>query len=572
MRAVSSFPKGNSAQGGRRPALYYMDQGKKGASIVGIFAPAVGASGRGMLHMAVNNNHVSIANRIRMGCRSHLTQVLSLIRLADVQLGALILGLPTIGVAGEKPNILYIYTDDQSHRSVGCYEEAHPWIRTPNIDQLARDGVRFRSAYIGTWCMPSRASQLTGQLQFGIESLRMDGAYPGSTYDPDACPFWPKVLRQHGYVTAQIGKWHTGRDAGYGRDWDLQAVWNRPNLSGEDVWAYYQDPKLEINGSPETQMKGYSTDLYTDLALDFIEQRRIGDKRKDRQQPWFLWLCYSGVHGPYTPAARHLSDYADNSATVPVDIFPPRPDKPRHMQQFTRWQRNSDGMPESFQQLVRKYHRAVCSIDEGVGRLVKALRTTGQLENTLVVYTSDQGFAWGQHGLKEKWAPYDAALCAPLVFRLPGTVARGGVCQTPVGGVDIVPTLLAIAGVDLPWPMHGHDLTPLLRDPNREWPHPVLLPQTHDFYGSSLTPLPPEAMRWRKGLPWYIMIRRGQYKYIRYLVEGQTDELYDLSSDPEELCNLAAVDDFSQVKNRLMTEMMDELRRMGPDFADSLVW
>ncbi len=119
--------------------------------------------------------------------------------------------------ADKRPNILFIYTDDQSHRTVSCYPEAYDWASTPNIDRLAQNGIRFTHAYIGTWCMPSRATLLTGHHPYGVQSMRMEGQYPGSAYDPAQCPFWPKVFRERGYTTAQIGKWHTGTDTGFGR-------------------------------------------------------------------------------------------------------------------------------------------------------------------------------------------------------------------------------------------------------------------------------------------------------------------------------------------------------------------
>ena len=131
----------------------------------------------------------------------------------------------------DRPNILFIYTDDHSYRTISCYPEAYKWAKTPNIDKLAKQGVRFAAAYNGAWCMPSRATLLTGHHQHGVESMKMAGPYPGSTYDPEKCPFWPKVFRDKGYVTAQIGKWHTGTDTGYGRDWDYQLVWNRPKYT-----------------------------------------------------------------------------------------------------------------------------------------------------------------------------------------------------------------------------------------------------------------------------------------------------------------------------------------------------
>ena len=104
--------------------------------------------------------------------------------------------------AADRPNILFIYTDDQSHRTVSCYPEAYKWANTPNIDALAKSGVRFTHAYIGTWCMPSRATMLTGHHQYGVESMRMQGTYPGSVYDPEQCPFWPRVFRKHGYCVS----------------------------------------------------------------------------------------------------------------------------------------------------------------------------------------------------------------------------------------------------------------------------------------------------------------------------------------------------------------------------------
>jgi arylsulfatase A-like enzyme len=231
----------------------------------------------------------------------------------------------------EPANILLIYTDDHSYRTVGCYPQAYPWVRTPNIDQLAREGMRFESAYIGSWCMPSRATLLTGHHQFGVESMRMEGTYPGSAYDPDRCPFWPKVFRRQGYFTAQIGKWHTGVDTGYGRDWDFQIVWNRP-LHPETSQNYYYDQPITYQGGRTEVLRRYSTDQYTDWAVDLIR-----GKGRDPDKPWYLWLCYGAVHGPYTPADRHLEAYPDAVVPTPADIYPPRPGKPDWAQQIDFW-------------------------------------------------------------------------------------------------------------------------------------------------------------------------------------------------------------------------------------------
>lgn len=116
--------------------------------------------------------------------------------------------------AVERPNVLFIYADDQNYRTVGCYPESWPWVKTPNIDALAKNGIRFHAAYLGSWCMPSRASLLTGRHPHAIESMSMEGRYPGSQYDPAKTPFIPAEMRKSGYHTAQIGKWHTGTDSG----------------------------------------------------------------------------------------------------------------------------------------------------------------------------------------------------------------------------------------------------------------------------------------------------------------------------------------------------------------------
>jgi arylsulfatase A-like enzyme len=474
-----------------------------------------------------------------------------------------------------RPNILFIYTDDQSHRTVSCYPEAYDWVRTPNIDRLAKRGVRFTHAYIGTWCMPSRATLLTGHHPYGVESMRMEGKYPGSTYDPKQCPFWPKVFRQHGYVTAQIGKWHTGTDAGFGRDWDYQIVWNRPAYPA-NATHYYDHQLLSINGGKPELTKGYSTDNYTRWAEEFIR-----GKHRDVTKPWYLWLCYGATHGPYIPAERHRDAHAGVKVPIPADIYPPRPGKPDYVQKLNIWVKGKDGEPvlkpadqadgagRTLHDWVRQYQQCVLAIDEGVGRLLAALEETGQLKNTLVVFTSDQGFAWGQHGFRHKLAPYDANLRAPFIVSMPGTLPEGKVCSTPVGGADLVPTFFRFAGIDLPWEMHGHDLTPLLRDPNAAWPHPVLLTYTGDRFGSDTLTIPPRGER-RNGVPWWVLLRQGRYKYIRTLEEGEIEELYDLQDDPEELTNLALDPRHADRLKQFREAAVAELRRTGAGMVKHL--
>lgn len=503
--------------------------------------------------------------------------------------GFLALLLASFSLLGaEKPNILFIYTDDQSTRTVSCYEEAHPWVNTPNIDALAAAGVRFEHAYIGSWCMPSRASLLTGLQQHGIESMRMEGEYPGSEYDPEKCRFWPSVFRKNGYTTAHIGKWHTGTDDGFGRDWDYQIIWNRPKYVENSPFYYYDQLIVKNGGEPELT-KGYSTDNYTNWAVDYIN----GEGRQEGK-PWYLWLCYGAVHGPFTPAERHLDEYPDVDIDVPADVYPPRPDKPKYIQKMEFWEPGKNGEPverqvrknspvgmkdmpgRSLREWVRQYQQGVLAIDEGVGRLLEALKDSGQDENTLIVFTSDQGFAWGQKGFKSKVAPYRATIEAPLIIRMPKAIAResaGRVIEEPVAGVDLVPTFFTQAGIELPWEMHGHDLSPLLGKEDREWKHPALLVHTGKLYGSDTdqVPAPGDPKLYHgPGIPWYVMLCEGNYKYIRNLVEGETEELYHLREDPEELENLAQQKAHQDLLAKFRAQAVKELRRTKAGMADRL--
>lgn len=496
---------------------------------------------------------------------------------------AVVLLMPLGAVpAAERPNILFILTDDQPYKTVGCYPEAPDWVQTPHIDRLAKGGVRFERAYLGSWCMPSRASLLTGKLQHGVESMRMAGQYPGSTYDPAACPFIPAEFRRQGYHTAHIGKWHTGTDAGFGRDWDRQVVWNRPKLP-DNAGAYYEGQILCTDGV-EQLVKGYSTDVYTDLACDYIR----GDHRPTGK-PWYLWLCYGAVHGPTTPAPRHVGTFAGCEVPVPADIFGPRPGKPAYLDATQAWDRGPDGLPvmrrrgnaptnfdvdspgRSHAAWVRQVNECALAIDEGVGRLLATLEQTGQLANTLVVFSSDQGFALGEHGLRAKLAPYDAAIASPLIVSRPGTVPAGVVRSRPVNSADIALTLCTVAGVTIPWNTHGRDFSSLLTEGAEGPAPPMLLTNTGRAYGSD-TASPPEgdAMFAQAGVPWWVMLRDGAFKYVRTLVPGEVEEVYDLAADPEELRNLALDDAHQPVLARLRAAAAAELRRTDASFVNAL--
>ena len=491
--------------------------------------------------------------------------------------------------AAERPNILFIYTDDQSHRTVSCYPEAHPWVKTPNIDSLAHTGIRFAHCYMGTWCMPSRATLLTGHHSYGIDSMRMEGKYPGSEYDPEKCPFWPAVFRKEGYETAQIGKWHTGTDNGFGRDWDFQKVWNRPAFP-KNSGHYFKEQLIQNNGAEAVMTQGYSTDNYTKWALEYIR----GETGRDKEKPWYLWLCYGAVHGPFTPADRHLSEYPQVSIEIPKDIYPPRKGKPKYSREKEQWIPGPDGLPvlksgrfagrtvdasrgihgSDIHSLVRQYHQGVLAIDEGVGQLVEALKETGQYDNTLIVFGADQGIAWGQKGFQVKLAPYDGTIRGPLIVSMPSRFPQGKVCAKPVGGVNIVPMFFTQAGLDLPWKMHGRDMSELLEDPAGEnWDTPLLTVHTGMSFGrdcDTVIDMKEDPIYQKQQIPWWVSLRTDRYKYIRSLIPGETEELYDMENDPEELVNLAQDKSHRDLLRKLRKETIHELKRTGCVFAEKM--
>ncbi len=465
-----------------------------------------------------------------------------------------------------KPNILYIFTDDQSQRSVSCYEEARPWAQTPHIDKLADMGMRFTHCYTGAWCQPSRVSNLTGLLQHAHQSFKVT-KYPMASYDPEQLRFFPSVLRKNGYETACIGKWHLGEDVGHGRDWDYSVIWDRGG-GRRNAGAYYNGALVRTNGGERKPLGGYSTDRYTELAVDYIKKKKRADK------PWYLWLCYGGVHGPYTPAERHKDSYDKAPASrVPVDIFGPRPTKPEHLKNLTRWKKDGKGVPKGYDAAVKKYHKAVKSLDDGVGAVMQALKDSGQLENTVVIFTSDQGFAWGQHGANEKWMPYDANICAPLIFSAPGLVKPRTVCKEPVNGVDITSTIHSLTGIEPEWKMHGRDLMGLLTSPDDKLKEPMLMINTTYEYGDSviekLKSKDYEAFE-RRDLYAWMMMRNGKYKYIRHFKDNLIEELYDMEKDPDELDNLAVNAKYHEKLIELRLKAVEEFRKKDGDFVDHL--
>ncbi|MDG2168383.1 MAG: sulfatase-like hydrolase/transferase [Opitutales bacterium] len=484
----------------------------------------------------------------------------------------LIVGCSSMGQLAaqqKQPNILFIFTDDQSHRTVSAYEDSRKWIKTPNIDRLAKEGIRFKHAFAGPWCAPSRAMFLTGKHLHGIQGLDFVD-YPQIKQTEDF-RMWPEVFRKNGYTTAVIGKWHLASDYRHGQVWDHSIIWER--LGGEKSGDYFRDQKLRFDGGDFTPVDGHSTDNYTNYAVDFV--------KRDHEKPWILWLCYDAVHAPFTPADRHQGDYGEvDSIPVPEDIYPPRPTKPAYMQEYSMFKPGPDGVPVDDRQqlplpkLVQKYNEGVLSIDEGVADLLETLKATGQLDNTIIAFSSDQGIAMGHHGMEIKVAPYDDNIRVPFIVRLPDGSSAGRVVDHPVNVIDLVPTFFDYAGIDLPWRMHGDNIRPLLEDSVLTWDRPLIQENFSRNFGPQTdrgtTLVEPEQRIPNQNVDWWIFTRYGKYKYIQTLVDNEIEELYDIENDPRELTNLALDPAYRSTLTELRSRMLGELDRMDAGLVKNL--
>lgn len=418
-----------------------------------------------------------------------------------------------------RPNIVFIITDDQRAGSLGV--TGHPYAETPHIDRLAREGALFTNFFVTTpLCSPSRASFLTGQYAKTHHVFNNDRV--GLDVISHTLMTFPRRLREAGYETAFIGKWHMGLDDS-----------RRP---GFDHWisfkgqGLYLDPVVNVNGE-QRQLDGYMTDWLNRWATEFVE--------RPHEKPFVLYLSHKAVHAPYLPAERHETLYADAKYVPPVSAGGDLSDKPVLTREVppVDWVNLESVVPEppesrrgrgnSEDAIVRDQLRALAAVDEGVGMLLDALERTGQLENTLILFTSDNGYLLGEHGrFDTKRFAYEESIRVPFVLRYPGLVAPGTTIDAMTLNVDVAPTLLALAGAEPLDKVHGQSFLPLLADPKAPWRTSFLA----EYY---LEKVVPRAPSWQA-------VRTERWKYIRYPGLEGMDELYDLREDPYEMHNLIA--------------------------------
>lgn len=421
-------------------------------------------------------------------------------------------------VAGDpgRPNIVFISSDNQSFRDTGF--TGHPLIKTPHLDRIAKEGVVFSNAYCGSpVCTPARASMMTGTWPSDTNSFCNATPWDGSQ------AVWAKYLRDGGYYARSIGKldlngnFDTGFEEfeskhGHVEKPDITALFRRP-------LGYRIGERLNVNGGPrETR---HEDGRWTEMATDFIR-----DESKDIGKPWALYL---GLHQPHVSFFERmgfeaLEKYWDMypAESIQLPDVPPEDLENQHLvfQELRRFKRLATPLPEhKMRRAIAGYYGMISELDEYIGQVWTALEKTGQLDNTVFVFTSDNGMSMGEHGLFFHNSLYEEAIHVPLVIAGAG-IPRGRTIDTPVAHVDVVATLLEMAGVPTSSGLRGHSLLPLLDGENDGAPE-FVYSENHSEGNCTGS----------------FMIRKGDWKYIHFT--WYDDLLFDLSRDPREMNNLA---------------------------------
>ncbi|MDH5233681.1 MAG: sulfatase [Gemmatimonadota bacterium] len=441
-----------------------------------------------------------------------------------------------------RPNIVFVLVDDLRWDEIGV--AGHPFAETPNIDRLAHEGVRFLNAFAATpLCSPSRASILTGQY------VHTNGIIDNTARDSAShrLPTFAIPLAAAGYQTAFMGKWHMGNDDSRRPGWTR---WVAMKGQGEA-----EDPKLNIDGE-RREVKGYVTDVLTDFAVDFVRQAK--------DEPFLLFLAHKALHpnvvqrddgsvatlaeqpSGFVPAERHRGRFANA-------VVPRRSNATKAPVRTPALLRKIPGLPPlgpatgTSDADVRARQEMLLGVDESLGRIVKTLEELGELDNTIIVLTSDHGYFYGEHGLdEERRLAYEETARIPLIIRYPEAARAGTTPAQMVQTIDFASTLLALAGVADTVPRQGLSLVPLLEGATPPWRKSVML----EYYSDKVFP--------RMLTMGYEAVRTERYKYIHYLELPGMDELYDLETDPFEMDNLIG----SPRGRALLPELQAELARL----------
>jgi arylsulfatase A-like enzyme len=448
------------------------------------------------------------------------------------------------------PNIIFIMTDDQQQAAMSAY--GNKILKTPNMDRIGAEGVRFTEAFVtNSLCAPSRASFLTG-LYSHTHGVTTNGAADSMFRNQlglkDEQETFVSLLRRAGYHTALVGKWHL-RSAPTGFDqWIILPGGGGP----------YHDPEM-ITGNVRVKFRGHADDVVGDQALTFLQQRP-----KDR--PFCLLYNFKSPHRNWVPATRFEKTFEDVEIPIPksfTDKFEGRPEALRQTEMAVADMPDFEkrGLPaalpaddrkrQNFQLLAKNYYRTLLSVDENVGRVLDFLDKNGMARDTVVIYSSDNGFFLGEHGLFDKRLMYEPSIRVPLLVRFPLRVKAAQVnSRQMVLNVDVAPTVLELAGVPAPAWMQGRSFLPLLENREGPWRDAFL----YEYYE-----YPAEhCARKHRGL------RTDRWKLIHFWEQPEEWELYDLQNDPDEMKNLYGQRD-QEKRVRELRVRLEALRRETGD-------
>ena len=464
--------------------------------------------------------------------------------------------------AASKPNILLILSDDHAKKAISCYGNTD--IQTPALDRIASEGMKFEHALTpNSFCTPSRAVVLTGKYSHKNGATHLNQEFDGSQQT------FPRLLQAAGYETSLFGKWHLlSQPTGF----DHYCVMKMQGMAVDPVvfepqheWIPWsgKDRKSAFKGG--RKLTGYNNDVITTEALAWLK------KKRDSGKPFCMLLHPKPPHAPYHPPKKYedflkdvtipepptlLDDYKGRTPEAIADIMTSNrivlgPAFQKHRKELEKENPNitRDELTRTmYQEYIKGYYRLVKSVDDNVGRVLRYLDKSGLAKTTLVIYTSDQGFSLGEHGMYNKQWMYEGPLHQPLLVRYPGVIKAGAVHESMVSHVDLAPTLLDFARVSVPGDMQGYSLKPIFEGSAEK----VRDASYYHFYDHG------------KRLPEMIGARTDRYKLVHYPgMEGRYQwELFDLEKDPDEMDNVYANPEYSAIRKRIektLRTLIDEL-------------
>lgn len=470
--------------------------------------------------------------------------------------------------AAERPNILFIFTDDHAAHAMSCYGSEIN--QTPNLDRIARDGMLFRNCFAtNALCGPSRAVIQTGKYS------HINGFRDNTNQFDGTQQTFPKLLRAAGYQMAVIGKWHLGEHmAPQGYDYSEVLIGQGPYYNPRMRKDAKGDGNVEI-----VQHTGYTTDIITDLALAWLENGR------DASKPFMLMYQHKAPHREWAPDPKHFALY-DETIPEPFNLFddysgrgraareqdmtiaqtlndvdlkftPPRNLNPEQLQAWNEFYeprnqafreanlQGDDLVRWKYQRYMADYLRCVASVDDNVGRVLDWLDASGLADNTIVIYSSDQGFFLGDHGWFDKRFMYEECYRMPLLVKWPGVTQPGSENTDIVSNIDFAETFLDIAGLPVPDDMQGRSLVPLLKGETPEDWRTAHYYHYYEFFNDRKTP---HMVRRHCG------VRTERYKLIHFYNIDEW-ELYDLDNDPHEMRSVYDDPQYAEVVKELKAEI-----------------